>query len=170
MRAKLVLLDADVIIEAFRQGIWNDLVSKVQVLVARPIVEQADFYPDSDSGQERRIDLQTYIDTEAITVVDATDENLKRVDDRCSRCLDIHAGEKDALAALPDLTNDCRFCTGDKAAIQALVLLDMADRTISMEQMLGDAGVRRKESLPRQFTREYLNGWLWKGSVLKAMR
>jgi hypothetical protein len=168
MRARLVLLDADVIIEAFRQGIWNDLVSKVQVFISRPILGQANFYPDAESGQDRRIDLRPDVEAGRVTVLDTTAEALAMVDDKCSRCLEIHDGEKHALAALSNLSGEYRFCTGDKAAIQALVLLDMADRAVSMERMLGDAGVRRKEPLARQFVNEYLHEWLRRGAVLKA--
>jgi len=39
MRAKLVLLDANVIIEAFRLEIWDDLIEKVEVNIVRSIYE-----------------------------------------------------------------------------------------------------------------------------------
>jgi hypothetical protein len=168
MQGKSVLLDADVIIEAFRQGIWVDLVSKVQVFVARPIVDQADFYPDPDSGQDRRIDLRSDAEAGRIRVLDTTDEALAMVTNGCRKWLDVHDGEKHALAALSNLSSDHRFCTGDKAAIQALVLLDLADRAVSMERMLGEAGVARAAPPARQFTDEYLKKWVREGGVLKA--
>jgi hypothetical protein len=168
MRARLVLLDADVIIEAFRQGIWNDLVSKVQVFVPQPILNQANFYHDAESGQDRRIDLRPDVEAGRVTVLDATAEALAVVEETCNKYLEIHDGEKHALAALLDMTDEYHFCSGDKAAIQALVLLDKADRSVSMERMLGDAGVRRKEPLAHQFVHEYLQEWLRRGAVLRA--
>jgi len=168
IRARLVLLDADVIIELFRQGIWDALVSKVQVFVTPTVVKEVRFYPDPASGQRRRVDLQSYVDDSRIHLLDAEAESLDATRDACGKCLAIHPGELYSLAALKAADNACKFCTADKAAIQALVLLDMTDRAVSMERMLGDAGVGRKQPLARQFDDEYLQKWLRSGAVLKA--
>jgi hypothetical protein len=61
-----------------------------------------------------------------------------------------------------------RLTAPDKAAIQALVLLDLKDRAISLSRLLGDSGVGLKEPLARQFKDEYLTRWLREGAVLKA--
>ena len=76
MPARLVLLDADVVIEAFRQGIWDTLIARTHVHVARAIVEEASFYPDPLTGQDRRIDLQSYIDQDRVKVLDPDEEAL----------------------------------------------------------------------------------------------
>jgi hypothetical protein len=133
-------------------------------------VEQASYYPDAESGQARRIDLRPDIEAGRVTVLDAASKLTVRVMETCGRLLDIHEGEKQALSILMDVGSEYRFCTGDKAAIQALVLLDLAERATSMERMLSDAGVGRREPLNQQFGEAYLRKWLRQGAVLKAER
>jgi len=168
MPERLVLLDADVVIEAFRQGIWDALIARTHVHVARAIIEEANFYPDPLTGQDRRIDLQSYIDQGKITVLDPDEEALAQVSNTCRRCLELHDGERSSLATLVRLGSEYRFCTGDKAAIQALVLLELSGQSISLDRLLGDAGIARPGPLGNQFTEQYLERWLRQGSVLRV--
>ena len=84
---RLVLLDADVIIELFRQGIWDALVSKIQVFVTPTVVKEVTFYPDSASGQRRRVDLKSYVKDSRIRQLDAEAESLNAARDACRKCL-----------------------------------------------------------------------------------
>jgi hypothetical protein len=129
MPARSVLLDADVVIEAFRLGLWDALVARTEVHVARTIIGEANFYPDPLTGQDRRIDLQSYIDQGKVTVLDPDEEALAQVSNTCRRWLELHDGERSSLATLIRLGGEYRFCTGDKAAIQALVLLELSGQS-----------------------------------------
>jgi hypothetical protein len=61
MSPRLVLLDANVIIEAFRVGVWDQLVERVDVAVARSVFEDESvhwFAPTT--GERKYIDLARY--------------------------------------------------------------------------------------------------------------
>ncbi len=76
----------------------------------------------------------------------------------------IDAGEAEALALLlSNKAKDHVFCTGDRMTIQALSMLDMKDRGISMERFLRSIGITRK--LKRHYTEEFFKDALEKGSV-----
>ena len=54
----------------------------------------------------------------------------------------LDSGEIESLSILPK-RNDLIFCTFDKAAIMALVLLRIAHRGISLERVLLECGLNR---------------------------
>jgi hypothetical protein len=138
------------------------------VYVTAEVVEEARFYRDVLTGQHHRIDLQPDVDAGRIRLLSGDEATLANVYATCSRHFAVHEGEAHSLAALQCADKRCRFCTADKAAIQALVLLDLKDRAISLSRLLGDSGVRLKEPLARQFGEEYLTRWLREGGTLKA--
>jgi hypothetical protein len=67
----------------------------------------------------------------------------------------LHPGELEAIAILkknPD--ESLRFCTADKVAIYALVLLNLEERLVSLEAVLREVGLGR--ALAPEFMDAYL--------------
>jgi hypothetical protein len=78
--------------------------------------------------------------------------------------LAVHSGEKEALAfVFCHQSEDYYFCTGDAAALQALAVVGMKDKGISLEKLLNDIGLPK--TLKHQFTENYFKTWIKKGSV-----
>jgi hypothetical protein len=168
MRARLVLLDADVVIEAIRVGAWDNLVAKVEVMMASTVIDQVTHEVDPETGAKHRIDLYEYVANGRVKPVKVDSAAVAQVNDACRNHVDLHHGELESLACLPDLDPDCRFCTGDKAAIKAIALLGMTDRAASLERVLGDNGIPGNGEIGHQFRDGYLRDWLRRGAELRA--
>lgn len=73
--------------------------------------------------------------------------------------VDLHSGEKEALAIL-STKKEMLFCTCDKAAMKALGFLGISHQGISFEKLLDRNGIKKKLELKhlerqfRQFTQE----------------
>lgn len=62
--ARLVLLDADVVIRAFELGIWDKLTAKREVVLARTVLDrEVRDYRDPATGRQVLIDLKPYLTT-----------------------------------------------------------------------------------------------------------
>lgn len=170
MRVKLVLLDANVIIESFRLGIWDKLIEKVEIIIANTIIDQPCYYEEPDTGAKKYIDLMPYIRKRKIKIVDCDIQLIPVIEKRCYRWLALHSGELESIAVVLEQKEDYYLCTADNAAIQAMVLIDMKDRIISFERLLDKYGVPRpkKVKLRQHFTEDHLKKWLKEGSKLRA--
>jgi hypothetical protein len=65
----------------------------------------------------------------------------------------LHEGELEALAIVHTREEAILFCTADQVAIQALAMLDHADRGVSFEAILRKVGLWRK--MERHFGEKY---------------
>jgi hypothetical protein len=168
MRASLILLDADVVIEAMRVGAWDRLVEQVEVRMTPTVIDQVTHEKDPVSGQSHRIDLTEYVRDGRVRPVDEDSVEVAMVKEKCRKYVDLHRGELESLACLPNLDPECRFCTGDKAAIKATALLGMAGRTTSLEHVLSSNGIPGSGEIRHQFKDGYLQKWLQDGLALRA--
>ena len=157
-----VLLDANVIIEAYALGVWNKLLDRTKTVIPSTVVQDEAFYFDKKkSGKRLAIDLNEFIDSGRILEVGATAtelQNLRNIfDDLTLEGLD--PGELEALALLH--TSELKgavFCTADKAAIRALALMGCCESGISMEELLQICGLQKPLELQykRKFFEEQL--------------
>ena len=165
-KPRLVLLDANIIIEAHALGIWQGLIKKVDISVPSTIArKEAKFF---FSKKENRIviDLSSDVKQGLITELSASAEEIKRMLSKFTQDFvdSIDAGEAEAIALLlSNRAKDHVFCTGDRMTIQALSMLDMKDRGISMERLLRSIGITGK--LKRHYTEEFFKDALEKGSM-----
>ena len=157
-----VLLDANVIIEAYALDVWNKLLDKIKAVVPSSVVQDEAFYFDKKkSGKRLAIDLNKFIDSGRILEVAATAielQNLRKIfDDLTLEGLD--PGELEALALLNSgRLKGAIFCTADKAAIRALALMGHFESGISMEELLRICGLQKPLDLQykRKFFEEQL--------------
>jgi hypothetical protein len=171
-KLKCVLLDAMIVIEAHRVGIWHDLISKVQVVLPATVVRDEAFYFETKAGRKAHaIDLGGSIESGRITQEAATLEELQELyaifDDLTLQGL--HPGELEALALLQaEKLGDALLCTSDAAAIRALALMGHHESGISLESMLQRLGLQ--QLLESQYTEEYFRSNVRKGQQDRITR
>lgn len=147
MKSRLVILDANVIIEAFRNSFWNGLVSHCEIYVPSIVLHTEVYHYQDDAGQKVLIDLISEINQGRIQEIVATCDEMAALEDLVNpNFMDrIDDGEKEALALLLTGRFDGhRYCTGDLRAIKALASLDLGAYGISLEELLSATGQKYK--------------------------
>ncbi|HLY30727.1 MAG TPA: hypothetical protein VKQ36_06840 [Ktedonobacterales bacterium] len=161
-----VLLDVNIIIQAHVCGVWEQIVSRVTLVMPSIVVGEATHYTDPESGVRMEIHLDDHIANGSLIEVAATPDQLTSLRARFDRLFleRMDAGEAEALALLlAGELPDHRFCTGDGPAIKALALLDMADTGLSFEALLRDVGLQRGK-IPLQYTEKFFQDFLARGA------
>lgn len=96
------LLDAMIIIEAHRRGVWASLVQRIRLVVPSIVVQEAQFYVDLETEQSVAINLQSAITAGQLEVVSATPAQIADIRNKLDDLFlqTIHGGETEALALL----------------------------------------------------------------------
>lgn len=163
---KCVLLDANIIIEAYELGIWEKLIEKVDISVSSIVAHQESlFYSKKEDGIPAPINLKKLIADGKIKEFSATPDEiakfLNKFDSVFSESL--HDGENESLALiLNNKIPDTYFCSSDEAAIKALVMIKCSEKGISFEKLLKETGLQKK--LKRQFSEKFFKNALKSGS------
>ena len=159
-----ILLDANVIFEAHRQGIWELLLQKVRIAVPSIIARDEALFVEVGS-MTRPLNLPEEIDTGRLEELAAEAPAMHLVQRLFDRSFvdGLHEGELEALAIIYTSGEEILFCTADQMAIQALAMMDRADRGVSFETLLRKAGLWRK--LERRFTEAFFQGHIEKGTT-----
>lgn len=166
-RSALVLLDADVVIEAFRLGIWESLTTKVDVYVASSVAGEAGHYFDPETGARKTINLQAEADAGRITIGEGDAIQMSRVDNTCRPfLLDLHIGELESIALVQ--TEGLDFCTADHAAARAMAVLDLSEKAMSLEGILKKNGLTPKVRIKPYYSAATMSAWLREGSILRV--
>lgn len=167
IRQTYVLLDADVVIEAHALGIWQTLVERCKVLLPSIVVHDESLFFRRRAGRVLEdINLRPLLETGKVTELSATTEELASLQCLFDRVFikTLHAGETEALALLKvDKALGNWFCSGDARAIQALAMIGIPERGISLETLLRSIGLARR--LRRQFTERFFKKNLHIGQV-----
>lgn len=159
---RLLLLDANVVIELFKQQLWDKFIAKCNVYLAQTVVDEAHFYEDSN-GERQPIDLAQYINSNAITVFDPTLTEIAAFSAKFDLAyLDrLHDGELASLAYLLQQTEECRICSADKIVYRVIGNLRIKEQGISLQEILQQIGLGR--TLDQWFTQDYREKWTSKG-------
>ena len=162
MKFRLLLLDANIVIEISRLGLWDRLTEQGEIYLAQTVVEEALFYLDDD-GNRQDIDLNPLIDRQRVTVFALTTSDLiairSQFDAEYFEKLD--PGETESLAYLLGHSPDARICSADKIVFRVLGNLQRSEQGISLEELLRQTGLGRP--LSREFTKAYRLEWAKKG-------
>lgn len=147
MRSRLVILDANVIIDAFATNLWNSLINQYDVHVTSIVLRQEVYFYKNDAGQRISIDLGSDVASGKVKELTATIEDLAAIKEKVNpNLLDrIDDGEQEVLALL--LTgrfDDYLFCTADTRAIKALASLDLGSFGVSLEELLENIGIKNR--------------------------
>ena len=162
-RLKLLLLDANIVIQLFELGLWDKVVSQCEILLSRIVAEQEATYFECGDHQER-IDLDTDVAQGCIRIVDVTPCDLAvfkgKFDPTYFERLD--PGETESLVYLECSADPCLICSADTIVFKVMAILGRSDQAISLEEILSKVGLGC--GLPDQYTKSFKDRWLAKGS------
>jgi hypothetical protein len=164
-RPSLVLLDADVIIDLHKFGVWDEILSSYNVIIFSIILRREAYFYEDDKDHRYPIDLEKDAG-KRFTELSVTAGNLRRFADRFDSVLqaEIHDGEKEALLLVSE-NEEYKFCTCDGPAARALGILGLGDRGISFERLLKGAGIT-KGLLPKH-RKDTMQRYLREGSIMR---
>lgn len=151
MKSRLVILDANIVISAFRCGFWSSLIGQYQISLPSIVLHQEVYYYIDVNDQRIPIDLGQYLKSGSIQEVSATPEEIAALEEKVNPSLleRIDDGEKEAIALLLTGNYDGhRYCTSDTRAIKALSALNLGSFGVSLEELLTQIGQGKK--LPDQ--------------------
>jgi hypothetical protein len=160
-KPKLLLLDANVVIQLFEQGLWDKVVTLADVVLARTVVGEAKHF---DCGSEcRPIDLTADIQANRISTVEVAVSDLKHFCDQFDPVYmeKMDAGEAESLAWLISGNHEGCICSADRIVFRVLGHMDRQDQGISLEEVLQSMGQNCK--VPWQFTKAFRQEWTGKG-------
>ncbi len=160
---RLLLLDANVVIELFRQSIWDQVIDRCDVYLSRTVAEiEAHFY-ETEDGERHDFDLLPYGTDGRVAVFDVMPSEAVSFRNQfdLSYVEKLDAGETESLAYLLGIAENALICSADKIVYRILGNLRISDRGVSLEEVLGEVGLGR--ALQYQFTRAYREKWTRRG-------
>ncbi len=93
---KCVLLDANIIIEAYKMGVWEKLIEKVEIIVSSIVAhDEALFYSKKEGGVPEPINLKNLIEEGKIKEISASQEVIAEFLNKFDRVFveGLHLGE-----------------------------------------------------------------------------
>lgn len=166
-RPHLLLLDANIVIEAFCLHLWDKLTESFSITLPSIVVDKEAQYFGHDQSTWP-IHLGSLMSTGVIHQVEASAGELAFLYQEFDPVFvqRIDEGEAEALALLmAGKLPEHRFCTGDAPAIKALAMLDLAEQGISLESVLKAVGLGRR--LQTQFTDSFFQSCVRQGHEMR---
>jgi hypothetical protein len=163
-----VLLDADVIIDIHRLGIWEQITKRNKVYISSTILRKEVYFYEDEHGEPHTINLVKDVEInfqEVSTDVVSIQLFIKQFDRNIQD--ELHAGELEALSIIQN-DRSLRFCTSDKMAIKAIGIIGLSSQGISFEELLKTSGITKK--LEHKHTKEYFKKYLIEGSIIRIQR
>lgn len=143
---KLLLLDADVIIDLHTLGLFDRIIKGYEINVTKTVLSEASYF--KSGGTKTKIDIR-----DQVTIVEnVAVEHLQTVRNEAKEArLGIDPGELEAIAYLIQEKEGLTFCTCDQAAIKLLAFMDIDERAVSLEKTIRDTGYHKKNLYPRHW-------------------
>jgi hypothetical protein len=161
-KSRLVLLDANILIQLFELKIWPRLIERFEIIVAETVLAEADFF--FEDGAAVKIDLRPDIESRRIRIVSvdtaAVQVFLARFEPNYLEKLD--PGEAESLAYVVSNNDGSLICSADRIVFRALGNLSLKERGISLEEILQQCGLSR--TLASQFTKAFREHWTRRGT------
>jgi hypothetical protein len=159
---RLLLLDANIVIELSELSLWDAVVERCEVLLARTVLEQEVRYYHGQHA-DVQIDLAAYVTDGRIKVVEATTDQVKRFRDQFDPTYleRLDPGETESLTFLCLSADLCQICSSDAIVYRVLARLEREEQGISLEEVLQGCGLGR--SLPRQYSKAFREEWTRRG-------
>jgi len=146
---KLLLLDADVVIDLHTLGLFGKISKAYDVCLTRSVFEEARYY--KKGGAKIDIDLKD------VTIIENVDlESLKKVQREAKEArLGIDPGESTSIAYLIQTEEEITFCSCDRAAIKLLSYIELEQKSVSLENALRTTGYHEKKLYPRHLEKTF---------------
>lgn len=147
---KLLLLDADVVIDLHTLGLFDRIVTGYQIHLTKTVLSEASYF--KSGGSRTKIDIR-----DRVTVIEnVAVENLQTVRNEAKEArLGIDPGELEAIACLIQDDEGLIFCTCDQAAIKLLSFMNLEGRSVSTEKALRATGYHKKNIYPRHWEKTF---------------
>ncbi|MBN2178250.1 MAG: hypothetical protein JW743_02320 [Deltaproteobacteria bacterium] len=147
---KLLLLDADVIIDLHTLGLFEKITKNYEIWVTRTVLGEAQYF--KNEGRREGIDISN-----KVTVIDDVAlDSLKEVQQEAKEArLGIDPGELESIAYMCGTEEEITFCTCDKAAIKLISYMRLESKSMSVEKALKGAGHHKKNLYPRHFEKMF---------------
>ena len=161
-----LLLDANIVIEAYRLSAWDSLIQRRTVVVPSIVIDdEALFYSRQIGDIPKSIQLARLVSDGSIGRVEATADEMSKTGNIFDRVFieGLHDGEMEALAIIDHRPDQYMFSSGDVAAIKALAMLGHSHAGISFERILQEAGLAKR--LEKQFRDEFFREQLVVGQT-----
>lgn len=160
----LLLLDADVIIDLHKLGLWKQITKSHKVSIPSIVLHKEVYYYEDENGHHH-IDLEREAGV-TFSDLSCSAQELLGFKERFDRVFqeELHDGEKEALVLLQK-QEDLLLCTCDHAAIKALALLDLSAQGISFEGLLKKSGMNKK--LEYKHTEKRFKNILSEGNIMR---
>jgi hypothetical protein len=142
-KPKLLLLDSDVVIHCHELAVWEEVKDMYTVFVGSIVAEEAKFAKTPDGN--RPIDLNSEATQGKISIVEATASDMSEVInqfvDSFAKGLDDGETEGIAIMVKGEL-DECKFSCGDTNGQEAVGMLSLGHKFISLEEILALGGIR----------------------------
>lgn len=161
MKSKLLLLDANVVIEAYKLNLWKTLYTQYEISLPSVVLQkEVQFFKSNRNfGANQEIKLQPLVDAGQIHEVAATNDDIDQLSKRFKATFFevLGHGELEALALLvAGKLPDMRFSTADGPAIKALGALCIGFSGVSFEELLSEIGQSNHiAKLPKHFKKTF---------------
>ncbi len=156
-RGQVVLVDTNIIIEAFRTGCWTALTAHFSIETVEKCCEEA------HTGEAHRpgyVEVDTKTLRQRLTVHRVSDSVLAALSLRDPEAFRLDLGERHLWAHALGRSDAWLASSGDHAAINAAVRLGWEDRLVSLEQLANHVGARSAlKHLKEQFRSARLSTW-----------
>lgn len=158
---RLLLLDANVVIELHRLGLWSQVIDRCDVMLTGGVVAESKYF--EIGAVQHRVDLQTDIAQRRITYIAPELSTIHAFRSRFQPSFleRLDAGEAESLACLVEVDSNCMISSADKIVWRTLGALRCGEQGISLEEILGRIGLTKQ--MPPQFSRSYREEWTRKG-------
>jgi hypothetical protein len=161
-RWSFLLLDANVIIALFKQGLWDRVVAECDLHIAETVLGEAHFFED-DTGARHDFDLDPYVTDGRIKKFSVRPADVKSFVETfgIDYIEKLDAGEAESLAYLEAVSKEHSICSADAIVFRVLGNLDRGDQGASLQEVLDRLGLGRR--LPQQFTKAMRERWTSQG-------
>lgn len=147
MKFRLLLVDANIIIELFRLDIWETFISRCDVHLSETILQESHFYEDDD-GEQHSIKLEPYRASGQITIhaIDASRLTVLRSKLGVTILDKMDAGEAELLCVLDDAPSGQEYliCSADAVVYRYLGASYRTAQGISLEETLSGIGMTKR--------------------------
>ena len=154
---RFLLLDADVLIELWRRGVWKHLLTLCDITIMETVRDEAIFYEDAD-GNRHDIDLGPDIASGDVKVVDVPIAEIQKLLEAVPVAWhpQMNPGETASLAWLLAQPAEPAYqlCSGDHITFRVLGVKRRSEAGISLEEIFTSIG-RVQPKLAMQFTKKY---------------
>ncbi|NUN49034.1 MAG: hypothetical protein HUU15_09425 [Candidatus Brocadiae bacterium] len=156
-KLRFLLFDADVVIEAWRRGVWRHMLTQCHITLVDTVVDEACFF-EEPGGTRQAIDLAPDITSGAVRVETTSAAQLQDLVELVPESWrpELHPGEAASLAWMLSQSpvESWLICSADHIVFRILGKLGRSECGVSLEELLELVG-RRASTLARHFTKEY---------------